>query len=263
MGGETTRTDCFNCPVCSNRNCDGCNHGSCVSCMNSHRYLRDLEDKFYYRVYDSKSYIKNKCVEEVDYLKRNYDIYISYYDNGDYLDTARNILDNIKNKKEEIHYEINLFNEKSYENEKMRLIENEHKINMVKIGNIFAEEMKKIEIIYLNKIEEKNKKKFSDEKKDLNKKREEIERKIEEKKNEIEKYKLKERYKFDQEMILKKKEIDLKYSLQDEIVIKEYNESEKDEKNKLLQNIMEIKNYSKFIPNFELFLSMQGITQYL
>ena len=52
---------------------------------------------------------------------------------------------------------------------------------MVKIDNIFAEEMKKIENIYSYKIKEKNKKKFSDEKKDLNKKREEIERKIEEK----------------------------------------------------------------------------------
>lgn len=263
MGGESSRTDCFNCNVCSNRNCDGCNHSSCVSCMNNHRYLRNLEDKFYYRVLDSKSYIKNKCIEEVDYLKRNYDIYIYYYDNGNHLNTARNILDNMKDEIYSIQKEINSFNEKRYENDKIKKLKNEHTIIMENIQKEFKEKKEKIQKLYSQKIAEKNKKKFLDDKNDLNEEKEEIERNIEEKKNEIEQYKLKERYNFDQDFIVKKKEIDLKYSSTEEFITKEYSESEKKERNNLLKNIRELNNYSKYIPQFDLFISIQHISQYL
>ena len=30
-----SRTDCYNCPVCSGGNCDGGSYSRCVECMNS------------------------------------------------------------------------------------------------------------------------------------------------------------------------------------------------------------------------------------
>jgi hypothetical protein len=142
MGGNnSSRTSCHNCPVCSGGNCDDCSHSSCVSCMNSHRNLRNLEDRFYYKVNDSKSYIKNKCIEEAKYLDEYYDIYIYYNDNGNYLNTAREILDGMIRKKNDIQDEIYSYNNKPYKNDKLNRLNNEHQEKMINIQNNF--ELKK------------------------------------------------------------------------------------------------------------------------
>lgn len=256
MGGDSSssRTSCHNCPVCSGGNCDDCSHSSCVSCMNSHRNLRNLEDRFYYKVNDSKSYIKNKCIEEAKYLDKNYDIYIYYNDNGNYLDTAREILDRMIMKKNDIQDEIYSYDHKPYRNDKLNRLNHEHQEKMKIIQNNFELEKYRIEKEYINKLEEKNKKKFLDEKNEWNLKKTDIENKINERKNEIDQYKSEEKNKFEKDFISKQKEIDMKYPLKEVNIslIKEYTDNQKSERNKYENMINEIKNYSKFIPlNFE------------
>jgi len=92
-----------------------------------------------------------------------------------------------------------------------------------------------------------------------------LQKKIEEEKNKMEKYKFEEENKFENEFIKKKEEINLKYSdsQTDIILTKEYSEMEKKEKNDLENIIRQIKNYTKFIPNFENFMAINGINNYL
>lgn len=254
MGGESSRTSCHNCRVCSGGNCDGCNHSSCVSCMNGHRNLRNLEDRFYYKVNDSKLYIKNKCVNEAKYLVDYYNIYIYYNDNGDYLNIARDILSEMKKKEIDIESEIISYDNKPYENYKFKALSNQHSENMLRIRNDFALKKGIIEKEYSNKLEEKNKKIFLEQRNELNIKKKDIENEINERKNKIEQYKSEERNRFENDFISKQKEINMKYPLKEVNIslIKEYTDDEKNEKNKYENMINEIKNYSKFIPpNFE------------
>ena len=248
MGGESSRTDCYNCPVCRNGNCDDCSHTKCIECMNSHRNLRGLESEFTDKVNYSKSFIKNECIKEINFLNNSFHTNICYEDNGDELEISRHILDRMKDKIREIQNEIqniiNSLNQKLYDKEEFKELLEKHK-----------KEMENIERDFIKKSEE-IKKKYS----------EEINEKIE-KKNQLfnEKKKLKEENKFENEFIKKKEEINSKYSdLQTDIILtKEYSEMEKKEKNDLVNVIRQIKNYSKIIPNFENFIAFNGITNYL
>ena len=266
-----SRTDCYNCPVCSNNHCDGCSHYKCVECMNNHRYLRNLEDDFKYKIYDSKSFIKNKCVEEINFLNNCYHTNICYEDNGDELKISRDILDRMKDKIREIQNEIqniiNSLNQKLYENEEFKELLEKQKEEMENIKRDFEKKYKEIQEKFYEDINEKIEKKnqLLKEKKKLNEENDCIAKKIEEEKNKMEKYKFEEENKFENEFIKKKEEINLKYSdsQTDIILTKEYNEMEKKEKNDLENIIRQIKNYSKFIPNFENFMDFNGITNYL
>lgn len=271
MGGKSSRTDCYSCPVCSNGNCDDCSHSKCVECMNSHRNLRRLENEFTDKVNYSKSFIKNECIKEINFLNNSFHTNICYEDNGDELEISRHILDRMKDKIREIQNEIqniiNSLNQKLYDKEEFKELLEKHKKEMENIKRDFIKKSEEIKKKYSEEINEKIEKKnqLFNEKKKLNEENQCIEKKIEEEKNKMEKYKYEEENKFENEFIKKKEEINSKYSdLQTDIILtKEYSEMEKKEKNDLVNVIRQIKNYSKIIPNFENFIAFNGITNYL
>lgn len=252
MGGEPTyRTDCYHCSysVCRD-GCDDCS--SCAENMAEHRRLRRLESTFIEKVFESSERTRNKCISELNDLKEKYGIYIYYCPYSNDLDCAKEILDKMEEKKNDIVNSMNKFeiNKNSYYFKIERLNE-EHQLRMKKIRYDFEEKLaniknqKEIEALnYNNKIKkEKKQKEMLEENKE---------------KLDLKKY-------FNDFIKEKNLEFDKKYEKQKSIKdskyrsgnlpepILEYTEEEKNEKNLLLKKIRAIKNYS-YLPNYNLLI---------
>lgn len=252
MGGQPTyRTDCYHCSysVCRD-GCDDCS--SCAENMAEHRRLRRLESTFIDKVYESREKTRNKCISELNDLKENYGIYIYYYPYSNDLDCAKEILDKMEEKKNDIVSNMDKFEiDKNSYYFKTERLNQEHELRMKKIRYDFEEKLAAIQIQkenetlnYNNKINEEKKQK---EKLEENKEKLDLEKYI----NVFIKEKNSE---FDKKYEKQKSRIDSKYpsgNLPEPIL--EYTEEEKNQKNLLLKNIRVIKNYS-YLPNYNLLI---------
>lgn len=260
-------SDCYHCQGCgTHRPCDDCTANCCQTNMNEHRSLRSLENSFIDKVYSAKKYIYNECNSAVSYLAVNYGIRIIIYNdnNKNYLEQSKDIIESMRSKKEQIKREASNIKVDRFKYREIQKIKNAHREKMEEIENHFSEKMEE--------IERKNNSDIEIQEAEI-KKKEEIKCKLNNEKNEIEnKYKNNyETFKNENENRLiksfnrKKNEIDLEYSYLDNMIEPdfEYSEEEKSAKKYMLENINEIRKYSRIIPNYQNVIKAFKISNYL
>ena len=252
-------SDCYHCSGCGTyRPCDDCSASCCQNNMSSHRELRRLEDRFREEVNQARKNVRDRCVSVVEELRKYYNIRIYYDEYNDYLEQSRHIIQKLESRKDYIKRQANSVKEDTFVKERLNNLKDRHKNIMDKIRNEFEYKAKKFkmeseEIKRLNEeIEKKQNIKYN-----LREERD----KIKYKKSSKEIFKKQQENKFYNEYLIKKNEIDLKYSYLENISypIKEYSQQEKDLKNALLKKIRRIKNY----PIPECIMQEFGLMNYL
>ena len=258
-------SDCYHCSGCGrDRRCDDCSANCCQNNMSSHRDLRRYEDSFANEVNNCPRYTVEHCRSVVKDLRNYYDIIIYYDEYNDYIEQSRHITEKLEARKNYIINKSNSIKEDYYVKNRLNDLKENHRKIMDSIKRDFDWKIQNLKSISDSEFE--NLKKMIEQKKNaIYKIRREKEEIKEQKKSSKEIFKEQQEKIFREKWNEKKNEINSKYRYLDNISypMKEYSQQEKEVKNGLLKNIRKIKNYSKIIPNYEMFINNLGLVNYL
>ena len=258
-----SRYECQSCGACGGK-CDRCGLRCCIDNMEKHNEIFKLKDEFSNKIYYAKNNLIDICNEIKNNLYSNFGINVEISNIIDKIKQSKNFLFCMENKKQELQNNLdNLTKERAIiKREKLNKINNLnsfHKQKMNEINKEYQEKMKKYEINESKYEEEKLKKKGI------------IQDLIDEKKvvyididSIIESFVKDEKLKAEKEFDFNKEQIDKKYITKEEILTPQiYNENELQIKNECLNEIKKLNAYSNKIPNFQNWINLYGLNNYI